>query len=76
MRMKWRINWDVVFTLIALIVMYAVTLCVIYFTWIGAEYTFDKAVHFGVVDSYICCLLSYYFVRWVYRMNQKFRKKV
>jgi hypothetical protein len=74
MKTKWRINWDILFTIGVLATIYAFLLCVIYFAWIGAEYTFDGMVYFGKVDGWMCCLITYSIVRNIYKFDRKFQK--
>ena len=72
MRQKTKVNWNVAYTLIVLIMLYAVVVGLLYFTIVGIKYTFDSEVHIGVIDWVVCCVIPYYVVRCIYHVDKKF----
>ena len=74
MKRSWKINWNAVYTLLVLIMLYAIVVGLTYFTIVGIKYTFDETVHIGIIDWVVCCIIPYYLVSYVYHIDKKFGK--
>lgn len=44
----------------------AAILAVIIFAWIGAEYTFEESVSFGVVDACFACVTTFFVMKDIF----------
>lgn len=48
----------------------AAILAVIIFAWIGAEYTFEDSVSFGIVDTCFACVTTFFVMKDIFGLTK------